>query len=160
MADCARSKRAIESSFDTVGWMVSQPIGHRRGHAAAAALAAALTELARYDLRPDQPGSALLFTDRVLAADDEYGARHSLIVQGDAVAWSAVDGLVEVAAYGMLAHRQHAHQGGSGQNCPLCRQIQAMWHTALIDPVTARRQISATDLHGRARAIVLGELAG
>jgi len=140
--------------------VVSQPIGHRRGHAAAAALTAALTELAEHDLRPDQPGLALLFSDRVLAADDEYGARHSLIVQGDGLGWSTVDGLVDVAAYGMLAHRQHAHQGGSGQNCPLCRQIQTMWHTALIDPVTARRRISATDLHARARAIVLSELTG
>lgn len=139
--------------------MASQPIGHRRGHAAAAALTAALTELARHGLYPDQPGSTLLFSDRVLAADDEYGARRNLIVQGNGVSWSAVDGLVDVAAYGMLAHRQHAHQGGSGPNCPLCQQIQAMWHTALIDPMTARRQISATDLHGRARAIVLGELA-
>ena len=139
--------------------MVSQPIGHRRGHTAAAALTAAVTELGQHGIRPDQSGWALLFTDRILAADDEYGARHSLIVQGDALGWSAVDGLVEVAAYGMLAHRQHAHQGGSGQDCPLCRQIQAMWHTALIDPVTTRRRISATELHDRARAIVLSELA-
>ncbi|HET6211088.1 MAG TPA: hypothetical protein VFD94_11925 [Jatrophihabitans sp.] len=140
--------------------MVSHPIGHRRGQAGAAALTSAISDLTARGVPPGDPSSPLLYADRLLAADDVYGSSHGLIVQGDALGWPAVDGLVDVAAYGMLAHRQRAHQGGAEQNCPLCRQIQAMWHTALIDPVTARRRITATDLHGRARAIVLGELPG
>jgi hypothetical protein len=139
--------------------MVSRPVGHLRSHAAAAALSAAIADLRPHGITPAGLASALLYADRVLAADDDYGARQSLIVQGDAVGWPAVDGLVEVAAYGMLAHRQLAHQGGAGQDCPLCHQIQAMWHSALIDPVLARQRSTATDLHARARSIVLGELA-
>ena len=139
--------------------MVSRPIGHLRSRAAAAALSAAIADLRPSGITSAGLTSALLYADRVLAADDDYGAKQSLIVQGDAVGWPAVDGLVEVAAYGMLAHRQLAHQGGAGQDCPLCRQIQAMWHSTLMDPVLARQQSTATDLHARARSIVLGELA-
>jgi hypothetical protein len=138
--------------------MADQPIGHLRSHAAAAALNAAISDLRAHDITPAGLGSALLYADRVLAADDDYGSKHSLIVQGDAVGWPLVDGLVDVAAYGMFAHRQLAHRGGSGQRCPLCGQIQAMWHGALIDPVTARRRISATELHERARSTVRSEL--
>jgi hypothetical protein len=139
--------------------MVSRPIGHLRGRTAAAALSAAIGDLRPQGITPGGLTSALLYADRVLAADDDYGARHNLIVQGDTVGWPAVEGLVEVAAYGMLAHRQLAHRGGAGQDCPLCRQIQAMWHSSLIDPVVGRRHASATDLHARARSILLGELA-
>lgn len=139
--------------------MVRRPIGHLRSHAAASALSAAIGDLRSDGITPGGLTSALLYADRVLAADDEYGVKESLIVQGDAVGWPAVDGLVEVAAYGMLAHRQLAHQGGAGQGCPLCQQIQAMWHSSLIDPVLTRQRSTATDLHARARSIVLGELS-
>lgn len=139
--------------------MVSQPIGHLRSHATAAALTTAISDLRAHDITPGGLTSALIYADRVLAADDDYGSKQSLIVQGDALGWPAVDGLVDIAVYGMLAHRQLAHRGGAGQACPLCRQIRAMWHSALIDPVTTRRRITATDLHERARTIVLGELA-
>ena len=139
--------------------MVRRPIGHLRSHSAAAALSAAIGDLRPHGISPDALASALLYADRVLAADDDYGAKQSLIVQGDAVGWPTVDGLVEVGTYGMLAHRQLAHQGGAGQDCPLCQQIQAMWHSSLIDPVLARRQLTATELHARARSVLLDELA-
>jgi hypothetical protein len=139
--------------------MVSRPIGHLRSRAAAAALSTAIGDLRPHGITPDELTAAPLYADRVLAADDDYGAGRGLIVQGNAVGWPAVDGLVEVAAYGMLAHRQLAHQGGAGQDCPLCREIQAMWHSALIDPILAHRHSTATELHARARSIVLGELS-
>jgi hypothetical protein len=139
--------------------MVRRPIGHLRSHSAAAVLSAAIGDLRPHGISPDDLAAALLYADRVLAADDDYGVKQSLIVQGDTVGWSAVDGMVEVAAYGMLAHRQLAHQGGAGQDCPLCQQIHSMWQGSLIDPVLARRQLTATELHARARSILRDELA-
>jgi hypothetical protein len=94
----------------------------------------------------------------MLEADDSYGTSAELVVQGDAVPWRSIAGLLGVASYGMLAHRQLVHGGGAGQGCPPCQQAAGMWNSALIDPITEAQRITASELHRWARTMVERDL--
>lgn len=94
----------------------------------------------------------------LLAADDERGGRVGLVVQGDGVSWDAVDGLLDLAVYGRLAHRLQEHNGSAGQGCQVCGAADRVWSGRLVDPVTARRGTTATVLHDEIRQQVLADL--
>ncbi|MEO6701733.1 MAG: hypothetical protein ABIP57_09550 [Jatrophihabitantaceae bacterium] len=132
--------------------MPRPPIGHLRSHAAAAELRRAVRELSSVQLVESQ--APLLYAMRVLASDDRYGATVGLIVQGDELRWASIHGLVDLAIYGNLAHRDLAHAGGAGGDCELCSDGEAMWHNALIHQVVTDRGTTATQLHQRLRAVV------
>jgi len=85
----------------------------------------------------------------VVDADDERGRSEGLVVQADKVSWTMLDALVDLALYGSLLHKEIPHQ--RGRDCRWCRQAEAVWHTALIDPLLARRGLSATELHNEIR---------
>jgi predicted methyltransferase MtxX (methanogen marker protein 4) len=76
------------------------------------------------------------------------------------VTWAMVDALVELALYGSHAHAHLAHRGGLAADCRACRLTRETSHTALLDPVTERRGITATELHAAARAALLAERDG
>lgn len=137
-----------------------RPITPLRGHAAAVALTKAIAELGVGGVTSGQLEAARLYAGRVLEADDRHGAAHELIVQGDAALWPSIDGLVDLALYGRLAHRHLAHHGGAGEGCQLCQQADAMWHNALIEPLTRRRRRTATAMHDQIRLAVRRDIAG
>ncbi|HEX2903437.1 MAG TPA: hypothetical protein VHO01_08265 [Jatrophihabitans sp.] len=89
----------------------------------------------------------------LLDADDEYGRGRGLVVVADRVSWSMLDALLDMALYGSLSHKRDPHPPG-GAGCRWCQQAQAMWHAALITPLTAARGITATQLHEQIRRAV------
>ena len=74
----------------------------------------------------------MLCASRVLQADDERGTQAGLVVQGEDVNWQSLDGMVELAVYGMLTHRSLAHDGGLLAACRLCQQSESMWQNDLV----------------------------
>ncbi|MEO6703417.1 MAG: hypothetical protein ABI140_12550 [Jatrophihabitantaceae bacterium] len=131
--------------------MLSRRISHLRNHTAARSLAASIGELDASLLSAAELKLTLTWAGRILEADDRHGSIAELVVQGDEVRWPSISGLLELASYGMLAHRQLAHDGGAGNGCPLCEQSIAMWHTALVDPITRAQQTTAVEMHDRQR---------
>ncbi len=80
----------------------------------------------------NDPLASMLCASKVLQADDERGAQAGLVVQGEDVNWHSLDGLVELAVYGMLTHRSLAHDGGLQTDCRLCQQSELMWQNDLV----------------------------
>lgn len=80
----------------------------------------------------NDPLASMLCASKVLQADDDRGSRAGLVVQGEDVNWQSLDGLVELAVYGMLTHRSLAHDGRLLTECRLCRQAEAMWQNDLV----------------------------
>jgi hypothetical protein len=78
------------------------------------------------------PLASMLCASKVLHGDDERGSQTGLVVQGDNVNWDSLDGLVELAVYGMLTHRSFAHDGELIEDCRLCAQSESIWHNGLI----------------------------
>jgi len=78
------------------------------------------------------PLASMLCASKVLQGDDERGVHTGLVVQGDGVNWDSLDGLVELAVYGMLTHRSLAHDGELLEDCGLCARSEAIWHNGLI----------------------------
>jgi hypothetical protein len=107
---------------------------------------------------PPSPQVVLDAAVGVLAADDERGSRVGAVTQGDEIPWADVDGLLDLALYGRLAHRLREHNGSAGQDCPVCAAADRMWCTALVDPVVQRRGVSTTELHDEIRRQVLADL--
>jgi hypothetical protein len=80
----------------------------------------------------NDPLASMLCASKVLQADDERGTLAGLVVQGEDVNWQSLDGLVELAVYGMLTHRSLAHDGGLLTGCRLCQQSESMWQNDLV----------------------------
>lgn len=78
------------------------------------------------------PLASMLCASKVVQGDDERGTQTGLVVQGDGVSWDSLDGLVELAVYGMLTHRSLAHDGELLEDCRLCAQSEGIWHNDLI----------------------------
>jgi len=68
--------------------------------------------------RPDL--LAGLYAGRALAADDDHGRRHGLVVQADGLRWVELQDLVRLAGPA-LDPAQHAGPGTWHPNCPDCR---------------------------------------
>ena len=83
-------------------------------------------------MNPSDPLAPMLCASKVLQCDDGRGTQTGLVVQGDDVNWDSLDGLVELAVYGMLTHRSLAHDGELLDDCRLCAQSEAIWHNDLI----------------------------
>ncbi|MGI8665604.1 MAG: hypothetical protein ACR2N4_06190 [Jatrophihabitans sp.] len=133
--------------------MPIRPISHRRGLAAAQVLVSVTEEL-RDQLPPSDKLAPRLQAGRILEADDERGTRAGLVVQSDDVRWAAIDGLLDLAVYGMLAHRRLAHDGRPGTDCPMCQQAEAMWHNTLIGRVMREDVDASSELRDTTRATV------
>lgn len=95
---------------------------NRSGHAAQV-LTAARTEL-RDVAQPGTDHAAWLYAHRILEADDDWGTRSKLIVQGDAIAWPLIEQLVALAEIGRETHlAQSGHRPANRGDCPLCTPL-------------------------------------
>ncbi|MGI8668207.1 MAG: hypothetical protein ACR2N4_19620 [Jatrophihabitans sp.] len=130
-----------------------------RGQAAAAALLAVREEL-RDRISPNHPLAPRLYAGRIVENDDEHGGRAGLVVQGDGLRWQTIDGLLNMALYGMLMHRELAHAGQlRGPGCAVCEHAESMWQTTLLDPLLVHRGAADLDIYLTLRAIVRAEVA-
>lgn len=109
-------------------------------------------------LSPDHPSVPPWYARQILAADDRYGVAADLVVQGQDVSWAAIDGLVDLAIYGMLAHRRFVHAGGTTLDCARCG-LAASWQPVLLEPVAARRHSSAERVLDELRAELAADLS-
>jgi hypothetical protein len=115
----------------------------RKGHAAESLLAARETVRG---IRLTDPIVPRLYADLILEADDEFGTRDGLVVQGDAVTWEAIDALFDLAIAGGRAHRSE-HPAGVDPRCATCRQFDAVWSVPIAEPIRLRRGLQyGTDL--------------
>jgi hypothetical protein len=68
---------------------------------------------------------ARLFAARALAADDEHGTAHGLVVQADELRWAELDQLVRLAE-AQLEPGRHAGVGTWHQGCADCQAVLAI----------------------------------
>ncbi|HET6878163.1 MAG TPA: hypothetical protein VFH38_11585 [Jatrophihabitans sp.] len=69
-----------------------------------------------------------LLAARVLESDDRYGRASGLVVQGDALEWTGLVALEQLARRGRLAHqREEPHPAGvTPLTCPVCAAVFAL----------------------------------
>jgi hypothetical protein len=111
----------------------------RKGHAADSLVAA--REMVRA-IRPTDPAVPRLYAQRILEADDDWGTRDGLVVQGDGVTWEAIEALFDLAIAGGRAHRAE-HPAGVDPKCAKCRQFDAVWAVQIAEPIRLRRGLEA-----------------
>jgi hypothetical protein len=115
----------------------------RKGHAADVLVA---TRESVRGTPPTDPVVPRLYAMRILEADDEFGTRDGLVVQGDGVTWEAIDALFDLAITGCRAHRS-GHPAGVDLTCATCRQFDQVWAVQIAEPIRIRRGLEAgTDL--------------
>jgi hypothetical protein len=116
----------------------------RKGNASDALVAA--RETLRGQLPPADPVMPRLYALRILEADDDFGSRDGLVVQGDGVTWQAIDALFDLAVVGGRAHRA-THPAGVDLACTTCGQFDAVWSVPIAEPIRLRRGLDiGTDL--------------
>ncbi len=93
----------------------------------AAATRAVLAEFERLrDLTGHRPEVlARLYAGRAVAADDDHGRAHGLVVQADELRWTELEHLVRLAET-RLEPGQHADVGTWHQDCPDCQAVLAI----------------------------------
>lgn len=65
-----------------------------------------------------------IYAARALAADDDHGRAHGLVVQADGLLWVELDDLARLAEP-VLDPSRHAGPGAWHPDCPACRGAQA-----------------------------------
>ncbi|MGI9148892.1 MAG: hypothetical protein ACR2IK_20475 [Chloroflexota bacterium] len=119
------------------------PVSARRQEVATSTFARTLANL-EGKVSPDHPREAWLHAHPVVQGDDEFGAAEGYLVQGDAVPWLAIEGLRAMAAYGVAAHIQVAHNNqGASADCALCRDAQGPHPDRSIDSTSVDRGAEA-----------------
>ncbi|HJQ03314.1 MAG TPA: hypothetical protein VJ851_17090 [Jatrophihabitans sp.] len=73
------------------------------------------------------PLASMLCASKVLQGDDE------------GINWESLDGLFELAVYGMLTHLSLAHDGELLTGCRLCAQSELVWQNSLIGRLLRER---------------------
>lgn len=145
--------RGLTPTLGGVPVQPPRPIGPWRATHAADALTRAREQLATEGIRPGDEQSADLYARAVLAADDDFGAGDGLVVQGDEITWRQLDALLDLAMLARLAHGRLLHPDvDRPEDCEWCDRGDAMWHSAVIDPLTARRGTTASEVDAEVRA--------
>jgi hypothetical protein len=87
----------------------------------------------RGQVEPSNEHSAWLYSQHVLASDDEFGAQAGLVVQGDELAWTTIDVLFDFATFGHAEHVRQCHADGEGsQLCTACQKAEPLGQIWLV----------------------------
>ena len=93
-------------------------------------ITAAARAIAAEMIRPRPSGMwtpeflAPAFASRALAADDDHGRAHCVVVQADGLSWDEIDALAELTLPVLDAAR-HGGVGSGHPRCPSCTAIGA-----------------------------------
>ena len=112
---------------------------HWRSHNASDALLEVREQL-RGQIEPTNKQAPWLYSQHLLAADDDYGSLAGLVVQGDELKWSDVDAVFDFALFGHAEHLRRCHPDLTGtQDCAACKRAEPLGQIWLASVIQDRR---------------------